>query len=223
MWHVDTDHFPRSLYVLRDENGETLKTETAPGWYRTSSRAKAERDCARLNRKEKTMKAKTAEIETAVKWLGYCPSCERNVETVGADGIPDQSLRLCAECGSYTDDKFEETQQAPTAAAEPLTKVAFRFWFDGPGDRKNGEVTAIMPEILGTADPYTCTCYAHMGQHGACNMSIVNQCSRPATAEETARLLAELESLGYRVEIIKRLNQQAYLDARRAELARMRA
>ena len=52
MWHVDTDHFPRSLYVLRDENGETLKTETAPGWYRTSSQAKAERDCARLNAAE---------------------------------------------------------------------------------------------------------------------------------------------------------------------------
>jgi len=76
MWHVDTDHFPRSLYVLRDENGETLKTEARPGWYRTSSRAKAERDCARLNRKEETMnreqvfelaRLKAAELEAARK------------------------------------------------------------------------------------------------------------------------------------------------------------
>ena len=65
MWHVDTDAFPRSLYVLRDENGETLKTETAPGWYRTSSQAKAERDCARLNAAEAKLWSEQEKAEIA--------------------------------------------------------------------------------------------------------------------------------------------------------------
>ena len=178
MWRVDVDNMPNQMWTLFDENGETLKTETAPGWYRTSSRAKAERDCARLNRKEETMKAK-AEKE--------------KIET-----------------------------------AEPLTKVAFRFWYDSPGqltrmDRKRGEVTAIMPEIPGTDSPYICTCYAHVGQHGSCNISLINQCSRPATEAEYTPLLRELKSIGYRVQVIKRLNQQRYLDTRRAEIARMAA
>ena len=121
-----------------------------------------------------------------------------------------------------------KTKTAKIETAETLTKVAFRFWYDGPGqltrmDRKRGEVTAIMPELPGTNNPYTCTCYAHMGQHGSCNISLINQCSRPATEAEYADLLAELRSLGYNMQVIKRLNQQAYLDARRAELARMRA
>ena len=176
MWHVDTDAFPRSLYVLRDENGETLKTDTAPGWYRTSSRAKAERDCAKLNRKEERMKAKTAKIETA------------------------------------------KTQEA-----EPLTKVAFRFWYDGPDDRKHGEVVAIMPEIPGTADVYTCTCYAHMGQHSSCRITVATRDGRPATEAEYADLLAELEKIGYRVQVIKRINLQRYQAARKAEINRMTA
>jgi hypothetical protein len=112
--------------------------------------------------------------------------------------------------------KIETAKQA-----EPLTKVAFRFWYNGPGDRKNGEVTAIMPEIPGTADPYTCTCYVHMGQHGVCNVSLANRASRLATEAEYAPLLAELGKIGYRVQVIKRTNQQRYLDARRAEIARM--
>jgi hypothetical protein len=78
-----------------------------------------------------------------------------------------------------------------------------------------------MPEIPGTDSPYTCTCYAHVGQHGSCNISLINRCSRPATEAEYADLLAELEKIGYRVQVIKRTNQQRYLDARRAEIARM--
>ena len=121
-----------------------------------------------------------------------------------------------------------KTKTAKAEKAEPLTKVAFRFWYDGPGqltrmDRKKGEVTAIMPELPGTDSPYTCTCYAHIGQHGHCNVSLINQCSRPATVAEYTPLLKELESIGYRVQVIKRVNQQRYLDARRAEIARMAA
>ncbi len=50
-WTVELA-LPWGGYDLRDENGETLKTDKAPGWYRTSSRAKAERDCEKLNAAE---------------------------------------------------------------------------------------------------------------------------------------------------------------------------
>lgn len=116
--------------------------------------------------------------------------------------------------------KTAKTQQAATAAAEPLTKVAFRFWYDGPGNRKSGEVVAIMPELPGDSDAYSCTCYVHTGQHGICNVYLAGQHSRLATVAEYEPLMAELRSLGYNLHLIKRVNQQRYLQARRAELAK---
>lgn len=40
-------------------------------------------------------------------------------------------------------------------------------------------------------------CYAHVGQHGVCDPAIL-KCRR-ATPEEYAPLLAEMESIGYRI------------------------
>lgn len=49
-WFVTTDLFPRSLYVIRHSiTGDCLRSEKRPGWYRTTSEAKAQRDCDRLN------------------------------------------------------------------------------------------------------------------------------------------------------------------------------
>ena len=44
------------------------------------------------------------------------------------------------------------------------------------------------------------TCYAHVGQHSACSPQYAKE-SRPATPEEYADLKAELESIGYNLEI----------------------
>ena len=95
---------------------------------------------------------------------------------------------------------------------EPITAVAFRMW--------DGEVVAIMPQIPGT-NAHDCTCYAHVGQHGACDPVLAVQRSRPATAAEYRGLARELEHIGYRVRVIKRLNLRKYLDARRAEVRRI--
>lgn len=49
-WMVDRDHFPRSLYVVRHcYTGECLRVPGPPGWYRTSSRMRAQRMAAALN------------------------------------------------------------------------------------------------------------------------------------------------------------------------------
>ena len=49
MWYVINDRFPNEMWTIM-RNGETLKVPTAPGFYRARSRAKADRDCAKLNR-----------------------------------------------------------------------------------------------------------------------------------------------------------------------------
>lgn len=45
------------------------------------------------------------------------------------------------------------------------------------------------------------TSYAHIGQHSACHEDYANDC-QPATPEQYADLRAELESIGYNLEIL---------------------
>lgn len=61
------------------------------------------------------------------------------------------------------------------------------------------EVTAVFVE---TTDGFTATCYAHIGQHGVCTMRWVAE-QQLATPEQYAPLLAELQSIGYDVEVVK--------------------
>jgi hypothetical protein len=49
--------------------------------------------------------------------------------------------------------------------------------------------------------PFTKTCYSHIGQHSACSPEYANE-SREATPEEYADLKAELESIGYDLQIM---------------------
>jgi len=67
------------------------------------------------------------------------------------------------------------------------------------------------------------SCFAHIGQHSACDLGWYNQ-TRPATPEEYADLKRELESApyGYKLKIYHRMQRGAFLAARRAALAKMR-
>ena len=76
------------------------------------------------------------------------------------------------------------------------TKVIFRVF-------KEGEVIAIFPEELGTHDHFTCASYMHIGQHASCDPEI-RRITRLAKPEEYADLKAELESIGYNLDIKKR-------------------
>lgn len=58
-----------------------------------------------------------------------------------------------------------------------------------------------------------CTCYQHIGQHGACDGPGVVGDTVPATPEEYADLKNELEGLGYVLDIKKRINHRKYAEA----------
>lgn len=51
-WVVGSDCMPNWMYtVYNRETGETLKTDKAPGWFRTTSEKKAQKVADKLNKK----------------------------------------------------------------------------------------------------------------------------------------------------------------------------
>lgn len=90
------------------------------------------------------------------------------------------------------------------------TQVIFRLW------RKS--VIALFPYEIADRKG-DCLSYMRTGQHSAANYEAIITQSRPAIPAEYISLEIELESLGYRLELIKRRNRSRYLSA----LARMRA
>lgn len=71
-----------------------------------------------------------------------------------------------------------------------------------------GEVTAVFPCEPAAYDGHTMTCYAHVGQHGGCDLGWYYE-TRPALPDEYADLKAELESApyGYRFKVYQRINR----------------
>jgi len=76
---------------------------------------------------------------------------------------------------------------------EPETLVIFRKFRDG------GDIIALFPEM--EENDGLCNSYQHIGQHGAANycglVSAQDRTTAPATPEEYADLLEELEAIGY--------------------------
>lgn len=89
------------------------------------------------------------------------------------------------------------------------TKVIFRvFGKDKKHDQINhieyGTVIAIFPEEVGNINHHTCMSYMHVGQHGVCSPDGIIYVTRLAKPEEYASLKAELESIGYDLDIRKK-------------------
>lgn len=85
-----------------------------------------------------------------------------------------------------------------------VTPVLFRVH---RAPRTHGaDVTAVFPCEPATYSGYAMTCYAHVGQHGSCDLGWYNQ-TRPAKPEEYANLKRELESApyGYRLKVYRRM------------------
>ena len=97
---------------------------------------------------------------------------------------------------------------------ESATKVIFRMF--------NNEPIALFPEELGTIDPYTCSSYAHIGQHSSATLDLIIDRSRPATESEYADLKAELEAIGYELAVCKKTSQ-AMLRTRIAAIESLKA
>ena len=77
--------------------------------------------------------------------------------------------------------------------------------------QNNNEVIAFMPYDICNWQGYF-TCYAHIGQHCSSCDEYFRQC-RTATQEEYEPLLNELISIGYNVEVKKRLNTEKFKQA----------
>jgi hypothetical protein len=88
------------------------------------------------------------------------------------------------------------------------TKVIFRKF------RGLGDVIAIFPELPGTNDNFTCMSYQHIGQHGACTPDTIISITTPVDERypEYRDLKKELESLGYDLQVCKRLSIQMYVE-----------
>lgn len=64
-----------------------------------------------------------------------------------------------------------------------------------------GEIIALFPADKWTRDDYTCTSYCHEGQHCAADYAGVVSKTTLATPDEYADLKAELERIGYELDI----------------------
>ena len=87
--------------------------------------------------------------------------------------------------------------------------------------KHGGDVTAVFPAEPADIAGRTMTCYAHVGQHGGCDIGWYHQ-TRPATEEEYADLKRELESApyGYRLKVYRRMTRQ-HREAFHASLRRV--
>lgn len=72
-----------------------------------------------------------------------------------------------------------------------ITPVIFRKF------RKDSEVIALFPYIVGTNDERTCQSFLHVGQHGAADVNIMMHYTVPASEAEAHGLIVELTSAPY--------------------------
>lgn len=83
---------------------------------------------------------------------------------------------------------------------ETLTKVIFRKW---PA-KEDGDVIALFPAIAASVGkPWECSSYQHIGQHGAASVDIMRS-TVAATQKESADLKAELQSIGYYLQEVRK-------------------
>jgi hypothetical protein len=85
---------------------------------------------------------------------------------------------------------------------EPLTRVEFLVNEKDPNDP---DLFAYFPDEIHHGDFRTA--YSHVGQHSSAHPQYAKE-SRPASPEEYAPLKAELESLGYNLEVVNGVNEE---------------
>jgi hypothetical protein len=90
--------------------------------------------------------------------------------------------------------------------SEEKTKVVFRKW-------SNGDVIALFPEVPSDILGHYCMSYMHVGQHGDASPMIVHD-TKLAKPEEYAELKAELERIGYILDVRSRITRQMHAKRR---------
>ncbi len=99
------------------------------------------------------------------------------------------------------------------------TPVIFRKWKPRKEfGEEGGDIIALFPADVGTMDPYTCSSYEQIGQHGSADPVGVMRATKPATPGEYADLLAELKRIGYDDLRIYQKLQSDFLEERKRKL-----
>lgn len=81
-------------------------------------------------------------------------------------------------------------------------KVIFRKYH-------TGDIVAIFPEMPATLHPDSMVCYQTIGQHGSVSSTIfISDYTSKASPSEYSSLKAELESIGYKLDICQRMSQK---------------
>ena len=88
-----------------------------------------------------------------------------------------------------------------------ITDVVFRV--ENQGDFK-GTVFAMLPHEVDDRNGNV-TSYQHLGQHSSADYAGCIDTSRPATEEEYAPLKAEMEDIGYSLNVVQKRNTDKYL------------
>lgn len=88
------------------------------------------------------------------------------------------------------------------------TKVIFRKF------RSGGDVVALFPEVPADSQFGHCLSYSQAGQHSAASVDL-SHVTDPAKPEDYAPLKAELERIGYDLEVRQKVTRQ--MDAARRE------
>ena len=100
------------------------------------------------------------------------------------------------------------------------TPVIFRKWKPRREfGEEGGDIIALFPAENGTNDPYTCSSYEHVGQHGSADPVGVIQQTVPAKPAEYADLMKELKGIGYNdLKVYQKLSSD-FLTERRRKLS----
>lgn len=103
-----------------------------------------------------------------------------------------------------TQENFKEAREELMMAYEPETEEPTVVIFI----KHDGEIIAIFPYVIETWQGNVSS-YMHVGQHAAASLSILED-SELATEEEYAPLKQELESIGYKLIVVDRVDNDTY-------------
>jgi hypothetical protein len=99
--------------------------------------------------------------------------------------------------------------------SDDTTLVVIRRW------RDTNDLIALFPGQPTDYQGWFVDSFMHVGQHAAADYHGVVQATLPASQEEAGDLLRELERIGYRLRVIKRVSRRVH-EARRATARSLR-
>lgn len=78
---------------------------------------------------------------------------------------------------------------------------------------REGDIIAIFPYEIANPFTYTCMSYMHVGQHDGVDYNSIIGNTVPAGVEESQPLFSELESIGYKLRVRRKINRDKFMEA----------